>query len=267
MLRRAALRLAWAALGIALLATSARALVGCLPPDQSTERGAIYVTLDATPLKNRVGPYSVTFEKLTMIVGADTVQCHSLFYVDRATGPVAVLDLTAPYTFEKRAITDGACVVVAGFILAKDAPFLGPGVSTEEAARVRPDGVGRLGNVHLRARVRYPADDGDAAPPPGAYERVVDVSLEDVTGAQTTGYEIIVPHGARADVATTFDTSRLARAVINVIYEDKNQDGVVTNAELRVDEIMTLVQAASDRWGPMRLAPGVGVDAGARPPR
>jgi len=238
-------------------------LAACLPPDQSTERGAIYVKLEARPLKVRTGPYSVTFERLTMIVGADTVQCHSLFYVDRATGPVAVIDFTQPYTFEKRAITDGACVVVGGFILAKDEPFVAAGVSAEEAARVRPDGVGRLGNVHVRARVRYPDDDSGGTTPV-AFDRVVDVLLEGVSGAQTTGYEIIVPHGDRADLTSTYDTTRLAQALIYVSYEDRDRDGVVTGTELRPDEMQSLVQAASDRWGPFQLGPSVRVDAGAR---
>lgn len=237
---RAALRSLFVAGALALALGSA-----CLPPDRTTERGAIYVHLRATPLSYDYGSFSVTFEKLTMVLGADTIGCHARFYVDRSSGPVRIVDMTKPYTFEFRAITDESCVVAAGFIQAQDAPVAAPDVPESELRALAPFGTApKLGTVHLVAHVTYGAAENEKP----LYDERVDLLLTGAGGAKSTSNPIPVPHGAKSDVESVYQTYNLAVSMVNLVFYDRNHDGVVTADELDTSSIDAVRRAASDAW-------------------
>lgn len=232
------------AIGGALAVWSA----ACLPPDRSIERGAIYTHLRAGPLRVDYGSYRVDFERLTMILGADTIGCHARFYVDRSSGPVRIVDMARPYTFEHRAITDEECVVAAGFIQAQDAPVADPALPESEVKLVEPSPPGQLGTMHVVARVTYvvPEEDDPSAPP--IFQKRVDVLLFGVTGAKSSVLPVPVPHGDKNDVESKYQTITLANQLVTASFYDLNRDDLVTTAELDTTTLEALRRAASDQW-------------------
>lgn len=216
----------------------------CLPPDESVERGAIDVTLFAGPLDyaGEFANYQVHYRRLTVVGGSDTIGCHATFYVERPLGPIGLLDLTQPYLSEHRSLNEEHCVVVAGFILAKDTAYVGPGVTEDEQRLMLVDPAASIGNMHVVADVAF-FSQGDP------YLSVrEDIYLEGVSGFMQPPLPIAVPHGNVSQLFARFDTSNLTIALLNVAYYDTNGDGVIDNTDLGRQELDGIRRAASDSW-------------------
>lgn len=218
----------------------------CLPPDNSKERGAIYVHLSAAPLiQDRLGGYRIDFERVAMIVSGDVIQCHSMFYVERPKSAVAVLDLMRPFTFEHRSLLDDSCGTVGGFVnLANAVPFIAEGITEDERKLLMPDGIGVVGSMHVVARIRSAFESPGAVP----FERKVDVVIHNVTGFSMIAAGVAVPSAGKSDVAFGFSLTPLATELTNVTAWDRSRDGTITTEELPPYIMARIRIALADKW-------------------
>jgi hypothetical protein len=227
------------------------AVAACLPPDQSTERGAVYIHLSASALSVRDEPdlngftHDVTFERLTIVAGGDAVGCKVLYYVERTSSAAAAIDFLRPFTIERRSLRDKSCPVVAGIIDTKDEPFVGDGVGDDDVRLLSQGGKLQLGGLHAIAHVRYPIPPG---PEGFTVDRRIDVVLFDVTGSAETPSPVPVPPGGKSDVVVMLSTDAFALALLAASDFDSNGDGIVTTEELPPSFVDTLRVAASDKW-------------------
>jgi hypothetical protein len=233
------------------IATVGLAVAACMPADESTERGAIYIHLSASALTVRGDPdpnvatSEVTFERLTLVAGGDGMTCQETYYVERGPTAAAAIDLLHPFTIERRSLKDKSCRVVAGFITTDSHPYVGEGVSDDDVRLLSRDGVLQLGAIHAIAHVRYPVPPG----PEGIlFDRRVDVVLFGAVGSIKTAAPVPVPSGGKSDVVVTMSTEPLALALLDASYYDVDGDGVVTTLELPASAIDELRSAASDKW-------------------
>lgn len=246
-------------LGLALAGVVLASIGGassCLPSDEDIQRGAIYVQLSADPLGTNLGGFSVSFERLAMLAGADAVDCHSYFVVERPLGSVAVIDLMKPYTFEHRALTETQCVVAAGFISTTDTPHVAEGVSAEDGqwlASSVDGGTKPVGNLHVIARVRW------GATPSSVIEQRIDLHLTGTTGGVRTPLPITVPRGGKRDVFVRFDTSRLSQALALIASNHAREPEIVGTDHLGEWELDTVVKAVTNAWS-FRSVPDGGLD-------
>jgi hypothetical protein len=227
------------------------AVAACMPADDSTERGAIYIHLSASALTVRGDPdpnvstSEVTFEHLTLVAGGDGMTCRETYYVDRGPTAAAAIDLLRPFTIERRSLKDKSCLVVAGFITTDSDPYVGEGVSDDDVRRLSRDGVLQLGAIHAIAHVRYPVPPG----PEGIlYDRRVDLVLFDASGSVKTAEPVPIPPGGKSDVVVRLSTEPFAVALLDASYDDLDDDGVVTTEELPASVVDALRGAASDKW-------------------
>ncbi|WP_146653469.1 hypothetical protein [Labilithrix luteola] len=252
--RRTSSKLDFALAGIVVASIGGAS--ACLPSDEDTARGALYVELDAAPLVVEQGSFSVSFERLAMLAGADAVDCHSYFVVERPLGAVAVIDLMKPYTFEHRALTETECAVAAGFISTTDTPHVAQGVSPEDGQLLASSRVGEaapIGNMHIVARVR------SGTSPSSVVERRIDLLLTGIAGGVRTPRPITVPRGDKRDVFVRFDTSRLLQALQVIALSHPREPGIVSTEQLRPWELDTVTKAATNAWS-FRTVSDAGLD-------
>lgn len=230
---------------------------GCLPPDRSVERGAIYMHLESKSQVVLSSPYRITFERISMIAGADLVDCHSVFYVERSPPILSIFDLTRGITFEHRSLKEPRCGLVAGFI--NNPNHVVPRVEADMPQRevgllVRPDGVGQRGNVYIAATVEAPVYEGAPdIPIDPTFTRRFELVMYELSGFQTASTVVI--HGAKIDLTFTFDTADVGAAIAASSSWDASRDGgVVTMDELNAEDQNRIKSSVAGAW---RRQPGI----------
>lgn len=222
--------------------------VACLPPDNAIERGAVYIELTANAKKVDVSGFEITFDRITVVAGADLINCHSVYYVERPLPPLAVFDVFTPRMFELRSITEVDCVAAGGFIVNDSEPTIANGISNEELLFLQPGGAGprtlKAGSAHVVADLRYVV--GGAVDDPNAYRRKFDLTVFGMANAKTA--LVKVPRGDKTDVRITFDTDRVARALVPLLVWDVDRDRVITTAELSPSAAEAFRNELGDAW-------------------
>ncbi len=220
--------------------------VACLPPDRAIERGAVYIELTANAKKVDVSGFEIAFDRITVVAGADLINCHSVYFVERPLPPLAVFDVFTPRMFELRSITEVECVAAGGFIVNDSEPTIATGISDEELGLLQPNGPGtlRAGSAHVVANLRYVVRGG--ADDPNAYRRKFDLTVFGMANAKTA--LVKVPRGDKTDVRITFDTDRVARALVPLLVWDVDRDQVITSAELSPSAAEAFRNELGDAW-------------------